>query len=84
MAEPIELNGVTYTARAVTLEDITIDSLLASGSLDQRLVLKHGIVRTDGQAIDWATIPIGHAMRLLPLALEAAGFEVGAPATGNA
>jgi len=83
MAEPIELNGVTYTARVVTLDDITLDALLASGSLDQRLVLKHGIVRTDGQVIDWTTIPIGHAMRLLPLALEAAGFEVGATATGN-
>jgi len=83
MPDTLDLAGVTYTTRVVTLNEISLDDLLAAGKLDQRIILYRSIVRADGQAIDWSTVPIGHAMRLLPMALAAAGFDTVGATTGN-
>jgi hypothetical protein len=69
------INGVEYTTKPLTLKDASIDDLLINGKLDQQSILENTVIRTDALPIDWSIIPIGHAMRLLPMALAAAGFD---------
>jgi hypothetical protein len=83
MTDTITINGVDYTTVVVTLADLSFDDLMLNeaGGMNNQAILTAAVRRTDGVDIDWATMPVGHAMRLLPAALAACGFE--AVARGN-
>lgn len=73
--EILNIRGTKYKVSVVTLDNIDMEKLLAGGKLDNRYLLAASVTHEDGTAVDWSTLPVGVAMKLLPLALKAAGFD---------
>lgn len=76
MSKEFTVNGKKYTARALTLSDISFDDLIGDGGkLNHQMLVSAGVRDADGKPVDLSKVPIGHAMKFIGPIMEVCGFS---------